>query len=102
MAPQTRSNSDPNNSNSNNPDPVAAQLAAIASSMELLQREVAVIKAQQTKQKDKSSGGFNRFEDEGSSGGNHRHYRPYNKIDFPTFSDGDPRGWILKAEKYFR
>ncbi|PWA41621.1 retrotransposon gag domain, Retroviral aspartyl protease [Artemisia annua] len=65
-------------------------------------REVAVIKAQQTKQKDKSSGGFNRFEDEGSSGGNQRHYRPYNKIDFPTFSDGDPRGWILKAEKYFR
>lgn len=102
MAPQTRSNSDPNNSNPNNPDPVAAQLAAIASSMELLQREVAVIKAQQTKQKDKSSGGFNRFEDEGSSGGNQRHYRPYNKIDFPTFSNGDPRGWILKAEKYFR
>ncbi|PWA84530.1 retrotransposon gag domain, Retroviral aspartyl protease [Artemisia annua] len=85
------------------PRPVAAQLAAIASSMELLQREVAaVIKTQQTKQKDKSSGGFNQFEDEGSSGGNQRRYRPYNKIDFPTFSDGDPRGWILKAEKYFR
>ncbi|PWA57825.1 histone deacetylase 14 [Artemisia annua] len=71
--------------------------------MELLQREVAaVIKTQQTKQKDKSSGGFNQFEDEGSSGGNQRRYRPYNKIDFPTFSEGDHRGWILKAEKYFR
>ncbi|PWA93151.1 retrotransposon gag domain, Retroviral aspartyl protease [Artemisia annua] len=102
MAPQTRSNSDPNNSSPNNPDPVAAQLAAIASSMELLQQEVALIKTQQTKQKDKSSGGFNRFDDEGSSGGNQRRYRPYNKIDFPTFSEGDPRGWILKAEKYFR
>nr|GEV66711.1 retrotransposon Gag domain, retroviral aspartyl protease [Tanacetum cinerariifolium] len=30
------------------------------------------------------------------------HSRPFNKIEFPVFSGGDPRGWILKAEKYFR
>lgn len=23
-------------------------------------------------------------------------------MDFPKFDEGDPRGWILKAEKYFR
>ncbi|KAD3641141.1 hypothetical protein E3N88_30365 [Mikania micrantha] len=33
---------------------------------------------------------------------NNRLYRPYNKINLPTYSGGDPRGWILKAEKYFR
>ncbi|KAL8143387.1 hypothetical protein V2J09_016419 [Rumex salicifolius] len=36
-------------------------------------------------------------------------YRPYQhprrpraKIDFPRFEGGDPRGWVLKADKYFR
>lgn len=24
------------------------------------------------------------------------------KIDFPKFEKGDPHGWFLKAEKYFR
>nr|GEW78969.1 retrotransposon Gag domain, retroviral aspartyl protease [Tanacetum cinerariifolium] len=28
--------------------------------------------------------------------------RPYSKINFPIFSSGDPRGWLMKAEKYFR
>ena len=27
---------------------------------------------------------------------------PYTKVEFPKFDGGDPRGWILKAEKYFR
>lgn len=27
--------------------------------------------------------------------------RPSTKIEFPKFDGGDPRGWILKAEKYF-
>ncbi|KAK9068701.1 hypothetical protein SSX86_012816 [Deinandra increscens subsp. villosa] len=98
MAPATRSTSDPHPTN---PDPVAAQLAVIAASMESLQTEVAALKARD-KKKEKSSGGYSRFDDEDSSGSNHRHYRPYNKIDFPSFSDGDPRGWVLKAEKYFR
>ncbi|GAA0156935.1 hypothetical protein LIER_14309 [Lithospermum erythrorhizon] len=26
----------------------------------------------------------------------------HTKIDFPRFERGDPRGWVLKAEKYFR
>ena len=28
--------------------------------------------------------------------------RPHSKIDFPKFEGGDPRGWIMNAEKYFR
>ena len=28
--------------------------------------------------------------------------RPRAKIDFPKYQGGDPRGWVLKAEKYFR
>lgn len=45
--------------------------------------------------------GNGRNEEGESSWQNHRS-RPHNKIAFPTFSDGDPRRWILKAEKYFR
>ncbi|KAF7841564.1 retrotransposon gag domain, Retroviral aspartyl protease [Senna tora] len=28
--------------------------------------------------------------------------RPHTKMEFPKFEGGDPRGWILKAKKYFR
>lgn len=28
--------------------------------------------------------------------------RTQTKVDFPKFDGGDPRGWIMKAEKYFR
>jgi len=28
--------------------------------------------------------------------------RHHTKMDFPRFEGGDPRGWILKAEKYLR
>ncbi|KAH0632952.1 hypothetical protein KY284_035738 [Solanum tuberosum] len=27
--------------------------------------------------------------------------RPHTMMEFPRFEGGDPRGWILKAEKYF-
>ena len=27
---------------------------------------------------------------------------PYSKIEFLKYEGGDPRGWILRAEKYFR
>ncbi|KAD7480201.1 hypothetical protein E3N88_03337 [Mikania micrantha] len=40
--------------------------------------------------------------DDTDSGFSNYNRRPFHKIDFPTFSGGDPRGWILKAEKYFR
>ncbi|KAD7477760.1 hypothetical protein E3N88_00896 [Mikania micrantha] len=83
------------------PDPVAAQLAAIASSFESLKADVAALKHQSDQSKGKGPGNHC-GEDGESSWNNNRHFRPYNKIDFPTFNGGDPRGWVLKAEKYFR
>ncbi|GKB31470.1 retrotransposon gag domain, retroviral aspartyl protease, partial [Tanacetum coccineum] len=81
------------------PDPIAVQLAAIAKKLEsinALQKDVAALKSQS---QNRSSGNGSGKQDKGDS---HQRYRPHNKISFPTFSDGDPRGWILKAEKYFR
>ena len=98
---QTRSNPDDNNHQP--PDPVATQLAAIAKKLEsidALQKEVAALKSQ-SHNRDSSGHGFGRH-DEGESSWQHQRHRPHNKIVFPSFSDGDPRGWILKAEKYFR
>ncbi|KAF5757863.1 putative nucleotidyltransferase, Ribonuclease H [Helianthus annuus] len=82
------------------PDPIASQLAAIMAKLDSMETDVAVLKTQnQTKGK---SGGSYGKSDDGDSSWNQNRNRPYNKIDFPTFSEGDPRGWILKAEKYFR
>ncbi|KAL4580097.1 hypothetical protein LXL04_016275 [Taraxacum kok-saghyz] len=71
----TRSNPDDGNQP---PDTVVTQLAAIAKKLESI--------------------------DDVESSRHHQNQRhhPHNKIAFPTFSDGDPRGWILKVEKYFR
>ncbi|GKE18502.1 hypothetical protein Tco_1426079, partial [Tanacetum coccineum] len=98
---QTRSNSDTGNQPP--PDPVAVQLAAIAKKLEsidALQKDVPALKSQ-SHNRDRSSNGSGK-QDEGDSSWHYQRYRPHNKITFPTFSDGDPRGWILKAEKYFR
>ncbi|KAD4385545.1 hypothetical protein E3N88_25713 [Mikania micrantha] len=51
------------------------------------------------KEKSGMSGSKN---DDADSGYFQNNRRPFHKIDFPTFSGGDPRGWVLKAEKYFR
>ncbi|GKD26940.1 hypothetical protein Tco_1233154, partial [Tanacetum coccineum] len=96
---QTRSNSDTGNQP---PDPVAVQLGAIAKKLEsidALQKDAAALKSQ-SQNRDKSGNGSGK-QDEGDSSWHHQRYRPHNKIAFPTFNDGDPRGWILKAEKYF-
>ncbi|KAD5508160.1 hypothetical protein E3N88_15863 [Mikania micrantha] len=88
------------------PDPNAGQmtnqLTAIMrklESMEAWKEDLNNLK-RQFANKEKGGAGSNRQEDGESSFFNNR--RPYHKIDFPTFSGGDPRGWILKAEKYFR
>ncbi|KAD6453241.1 hypothetical protein E3N88_07946 [Mikania micrantha] len=97
---QTRHNTE---GSSNPADPVAEQLAAIASKLEAmdsLQADMAALK-RQVAGKDKAPFGGGRF-DEAESGFSNAARRPFHKIDFPSFSGGDPRGWILKAEKYFR
>ncbi|MFS7989117.1 putative nucleotidyltransferase, Ribonuclease H [Helianthus anomalus] len=88
-----------NSSGEGNPlDPIAAQLAALAAkleSFETMKEDIAALKAGERPRGSKN--------DEGESSWRGRQpYRPCNKIDFPIFSGGDPRGWLLKADKYFR
>ncbi|KAD5318245.1 hypothetical protein E3N88_18191 [Mikania micrantha] len=97
---QTRHNTE---GSSNPADPVAEQLAAIASKLEAmdsLQADMAALK-RRVAAKDKAPFGGGRF-DEAESGFSNAARRPFHKIYFPSFNGGDPRGWILKAEKYFR
>lgn len=98
--------------------PISQQLAAIASKLETidtLAADVAAPKAQtnQTQQLEKSKAPETSFgnrqrdrsdeEDVDSHNWSRNHMqRHYTKMDFPKFEGGDPRGWILKAEKYFR
>ncbi|GKG27838.1 hypothetical protein Tco_0406165, partial [Tanacetum coccineum] len=69
-------------------------------SIDALLKDVAAPKSQ-SQNRDRSGIGSGKH-DEGDSSWHHQRYRPHNKIVFPTFSDGDLRGWILKAEEYFR
>ncbi|KAD6454596.1 hypothetical protein E3N88_09302 [Mikania micrantha] len=89
---------------SSNPiDPVAAQLEAIATkleAMDTLKADMAALK-RQVAAKEKVPFGSGRMEDAHSGFSNYSR-RPFHKIEFPIFSGGDPRGWILKAEKNFR
>ncbi|GKB03765.1 retrotransposon gag domain, retroviral aspartyl protease, partial [Tanacetum coccineum] len=89
-----------NSDNNNPPDPIATQLAAIAAKLkaiETMKEDIAALK-----EGDRSgSKGSKNFDGESSWRGRHS-YRPYNNIDFPNFSGGDPRGWLLKSKKYFR
>ncbi|KAD7478442.1 hypothetical protein E3N88_01578 [Mikania micrantha] len=88
--------------NSGTHDPIAAQLEAIAAkldAMESLKEDVAALKRIPTFN-DRHGGGYH--EEGETSCRSQTGNRPFNKIDFPNFGGGDSRGWILKAEKYFR
>nr|GEV66244.1 retrotransposon Gag domain, retroviral aspartyl protease [Tanacetum cinerariifolium] len=86
--------------NNNPPDPIATQLAAIAAKLEIIETMNEDIAALKEGDRSRSKGSKN-FDGESSWRGR-QSYRPYNKIDFSNSSGGDPRGWLLKAEKYFR
>nr|GEX18416.1 retrotransposon Gag domain, retroviral aspartyl protease [Tanacetum cinerariifolium] len=79
-----------NSENNNPPDPIATQLAALAAKLEAIEtmkEDIATLK------EGSRSRGSKNFEGESSWMGREQ-YRPYkyNKIDFPIFSGGDPRG----------
>ncbi|GJY60943.1 retrotransposon gag domain, retroviral aspartyl protease [Tanacetum coccineum] len=98
---RSKDGADDNSSGAN--DPIATQLAAIAAkleAMESLKEDIADLKRQAVT-KQTSGGGGSRYEEVESSYSNHNR-RPFHKIEFPVFSGGDPRDWILKTEKYFR
>ncbi|PWA71311.1 hypothetical protein CTI12_AA281900 [Artemisia annua] len=84
-----------NSDNSNPPDPIATQLAAIAAKLEAIKTMKEDIAALKERERSRNTEG------ESSWRGRQPH-KPYNKIDFPIFSSGDPHGWLLKAEKYFK
>ncbi|GJV31875.1 retrotransposon gag domain, retroviral aspartyl protease [Tanacetum coccineum] len=87
-----------NSDNNNPPDPIATQLAAIAAKLEAIETMKEDIAALKEGERSRSRGSKN-FEGESSWRGRQQ-YRPYkyNKIDFPIFSGGDPRGWLLKTK----
>nr|GEU42713.1 retrotransposon Gag domain, retroviral aspartyl protease [Tanacetum cinerariifolium] len=94
MAPATR-----NSTNQTDLDPIAAQLAAIAArleSMETIKEDVAALKSHVEIR------GKSHSDNHGENSSRPQHHRPFTKIDFPAYAGGDPRGWILKAEKFFR
>ncbi|GJZ59741.1 retrotransposon gag domain, retroviral aspartyl protease [Tanacetum coccineum] len=94
-----------------NPDNLAQQLSSIASklnALDALAADVAVLKAQAgpngpNRGKSVTLGSRHRDEDsESTDWYRNSTRRPFTKMEFPKFQGGDPRGWILKAEKYFR
>lgn len=100
------------------PEAMAQQLSEIVSRLGILdslRAEVAALKEQQDTNSSRSPGigrGKSKFavppiappeEEAENSWWNQNSSRPLNmKLEFPKFEGGDPRGWILKAEKYFR
>nr|GEV82418.1 retrotransposon Gag domain, retroviral aspartyl protease [Tanacetum cinerariifolium] len=89
-----------NSENNNPPNPIATQLATIAAKLEAIETMKEDIAALKEGDRSRFKGTKN-FNGESSWRGR-LSYKPYNKIDFSNFSGGDPRGWQLKAEKYFR
>ncbi|GJX09954.1 retrovirus-related pol polyprotein from transposon TNT 1-94 [Tanacetum coccineum] len=94
-----------------NPDNLAQQLSSIASklnALDALAADVAVLKVQagpngSNRGKSATLGSRHGDDDSESMGwycSSTR--RPFTKMEFPKFEGGDPRDWILKAEKYFR
>nr|GEV55516.1 retrotransposon Gag domain, retroviral aspartyl protease [Tanacetum cinerariifolium] len=89
-----------NSENNNPPDPIATQLGAIAAKLEVfetMKEDIAALKEGERFRSRSTRNG----EGENSWRGR-QPQRPYNKIDFSIFSSGDPHGWLMKAEKYFR
>ncbi|GJT63326.1 retrotransposon gag domain, retroviral aspartyl protease [Tanacetum coccineum] len=111
----TSHNEQPNHNDtsspSQNPDNLAQQLSSIASklnALDALAADVAVLKAQagpngSNRGKSVTLGSRHRDDDsESTDWYRNSTRRPFTKMEFPKFQGGDPRGWILKAEKYFR
>ncbi|WMV29411.1 hypothetical protein MTR67_022796 [Solanum verrucosum] len=98
-----------------NVESLAQQLSAIASKLntiDSLAADVATLKAQTscTQQEESSHRNRNKgksiWQDEeeeidSPSWSKNPPRKPHTKMEFPRFEGGDPRGWILKAEKYF-
>ncbi|VFQ60113.1 unnamed protein product [Cuscuta campestris] len=80
-------------------------LAAIAARLDILdelQVKVAALEVHNRNPTTKKKKIYaDNFEEESESYSRRHFWPPYAKIEFPQFSGGDPRDWILNAEKYF-
>ncbi|GJZ55399.1 retrotransposon gag domain, retroviral aspartyl protease [Tanacetum coccineum] len=110
------SHTDPNFSSDLNPDTLSQQLLTIAShlqALDTLAADVAAFKAERI-ERPKDRGRTRKYEggaflgthmsdDDAEYQGRYQNFArpPIMKMEFPKFKGGDPRGWILKAEKYF-
>ncbi|KAH0781573.1 hypothetical protein KY290_001171 [Solanum tuberosum] len=88
------------------PDLIGQQLTTIAAKLEAigaLAADVAALKAQNMQNQ---HGKSKVLLEEGEVDSTWRHQETYQrshtKMEFPKYEGGDPRGWILKAEKYFQ
>lgn len=80
-------------------DPLAT-IAAKLDALDDLRDKVAALEVQSRANQSKK--GRQWADDADDDAEFHRSRTPYAKIEFPRFSGGDPRGWVLKAEKFFR
>ncbi|VFQ86514.1 unnamed protein product [Cuscuta campestris] len=77
-----------------------AQIAAKLSVLDDLKAEVTALKAQARTNSGRTK--MKQYTGDSDDENGHSHHRfPRSKVEFTKFSGGDPRGWVLKAEKYF-
>lgn len=81
-------------------DPLAS-IAARLDAIDDLREKVEALEAAAARTRHRGKGvRYTDDSDEDNDRGGFR--QPQAKLDFPKFSGGDPRGWILKVEKFFR
>ena len=78
------------------------RLNSVDSELQFLRNNRYVYEGRRNHQNDKGQDQEETNNDEIDSGNQQFMRRSHAKVEFPKFEKGDPQGWILKAEKYFR
>ncbi|VFQ68798.1 unnamed protein product [Cuscuta campestris] len=99
----TNSNPEDNQENPFGKDPLAT-IASRLAALDVLQEKVTALEANSSRRNSGKGKQRNRADDSDEEYESSRRASrlPHAKLEFPKFTGGDPRGWILKAEKYFR
>ncbi|VFQ72079.1 unnamed protein product [Cuscuta campestris] len=99
----TNSNPEDNQENPFGKDPLAT-IASRLAALDVLQEKVTALEANSSCRNSGKGKQRNRADDSDQEYESSRRASrlPHAKLEFPKFTGGDPRGWVLKAEKYFR
>ncbi|VFQ80680.1 unnamed protein product, partial [Cuscuta campestris] len=99
----TNSNPEDNQENPFGKDPLAT-IASRLAALDVLQEKVTALEANSSRRNSGKGKQRNRADDSDEEYESSRRASrlPHAKLEFPKFTGGDPRGWVLKAEKYFR